>query len=59
MISKITEIAGIKGILEMAIEVKNIEFKLKPIKLEDREAHIRKVAPEMDYLAQVFDTMNE
>ena len=59
ILKSIIEIAGIKGILEMTIEVKNIEFKLKPIKLEDREAHIRKVAPEMDYLAQVFDTMNE
>ena len=59
ILKSITEIAGIKGILEMAIEVRNIEFKLKPIKLEDREAHIRKVAPEMDYLVKVFDTMNE
>ena len=59
ILKSITEIAGIKGILEMAIEVRNIEFKLKPIKLEDREAHIRKVAPEMDYLMKVFDTMNE
>ena len=59
ILKSIVEIAGIKGILEMTIEVKDIEFKLKPVKLEDREAHILKLAPEMGYLAQLFDTMNE
>ena len=59
ILKSMVEIAGIKGILEVTIEVKDIEFKLKPVKLEDREAHILKVAPEMGYLAQVFDTMNE
>ena len=59
ILKSMVEIAGIKGILEMTIEVKDIEFKLKPVKLEDREAHILKIAPEIGYLAQVFDTMNE
>ena len=59
ILKTITEIAGIKGILEMVIEVKEIEFKLKPVKLDDRERHIHKVAPEMGYLAQLFDTINE
>ena len=59
ILKSMVEIAGINGILEMTIEVKDIEFKLKPVKLEDREAHILKLAPEMGYLAQLFDTMNE
>ena len=59
ILKTITEMAGIKGILEMVIEVKEIEFKLKPVKLDDRERHIHKVAPEMSYLAQLFDTINE
>ena len=28
---------------------------LKPIKLEDRVAHIRKVMPEFDYMRTAFD----
>ena len=47
--------AGIKGSLDMFIEIKEIDFKLKPIKLEDRVAHIRKVVPEFDYLQKSLD----
>ena len=51
----IAEVANIKGSLDMKIEIKEIDFKLKPIKLEDRVAHIRKVMPEFDYMQKALD----
>ena len=51
----IAEVAKIKGSIDMKIEIKNIDFKLKPIKLEDRVAHIRKVMPEFDYFQKSLD----
>jgi DNA polymerase-3 subunit gamma/tau len=51
----IAEVAKIKGALDMNIEIKEIDFKLKPIKLEDRVAHIRKVMPEFDYMQKALD----
>jgi DNA polymerase-3 subunit gamma/tau len=51
----IAEIAKIKGSLDMKIEIKEIDFKLKPIKLEDRVSHIRKVMPEFDYFQKSLD----
>ena len=47
--------AGVKGSLDMHIEIKEMDFKLKPIKLEDRVGHIRKVTPEFDYMQKTFD----
>ena len=55
ILKNISEMAGIKGSLDMFIEIKEIDFKLKPIKLEDRVAHIRKVVPEFDYLQKSLD----
>ena len=55
ILKAISEMAGIKGFLDMKIEIKEIDFKLKPIKLEDRVAHIRKVMPEFDYMRTAFD----
>jgi hypothetical protein len=54
-LKSIAEIAGVNGALDMKIEIKEMDFKLKPIKLEDRVAHIRKVMPEFDYMQKVFD----
>ena len=51
----IAEEAKIKGSLDMKIEIKEIDFKLKPIKLEDRVAHIRKVMPEFEYMQKALD----
>ena len=51
----IAEVANIKGSLDMKIEIKEIDFKLKPIKLEDRVAHIRKVMPEFEYMQKALD----
>jgi hypothetical protein len=51
----IAEMANVKGSLDMKIEIKEIDFKLKPIKLEDRVAHIRKVMPEFDYMQKALD----
>ncbi len=51
----IAAIAGVTGSLDMKIEIKEIDFKLKPIKLEDRVEHIRKVMPEFDYMQKAFD----
>ena len=59
ILKHMSEMAGINGWLDMKIEIKEIDFKLKPIKLEDREAYIQKVAPEFDYMRKVFDLMTE
>ena len=55
ILKKIAEMAEVKGSLDMRIEIKEMDFKLKPIKLEDRVAHIRKVMPEFDYFQKNFD----
>ena len=55
ILTTIAEIAGVKGALDMRIEIKEMDFKLKPIKLEDRVAHIRKVTPEFDYMQKALD----
>ena len=55
ILTSIATIAGVKGSLDMKIEVKEMDFKLKPIKLEDRVEHIRKVTPEFDYMQKAFD----
>jgi hypothetical protein len=55
ILKAIAELAGVKGSLDMKIEIKEMDFKLKPIKLEDRVAHIRKVTPEFDYMQKAFD----
>ena len=51
----IAEVAKVNGPLDMLIEIKDIDFKLKPIKLEDRVEHIRKVMSEFDYMQKAFD----
>ena len=55
ILKAIAELAGVKGSLDMKIEIKEMDFKLKPIKLEDRVAHIRKAMPEFDYMQKTFD----
>ena len=55
ILTTIASLAGVKGSLDMRIEVKEMEFKLKPIKLEDRIVHICKVAPELPYMQKAFD----
>ena len=55
ILKDIAELAGVKGSLDMKIEIKEMDFKLKPIKLEDRGAHIRKAMPEFDYMQKTFD----
>ena len=59
ILTGIAAMAGVKGSLDMKIEIKDIDFKLKPIKLEDREAHIQKVTPEYDYMCKVLELMTE
>jgi hypothetical protein len=55
ILKSIAELAGVNGSLDMFIEIKEMDFKLKPIKLEDRVAHIRKVMPEFDYMQKALD----
>ena len=55
ILKSIAEMADVKGSLDMFIEIKEMNFKLKPIKLEDRVAHIRKVMPEFDYMQKALD----
>ena len=55
ILKNMAEMAGVKGALEMKVEIKEMDFKLKPIKLEDRIAHINKVAPQLAYLQKSFD----
>ena len=59
ILTGIAAMAGVKGSLDMKIEIKEIDFKLKPIKLEDREAHIQKVTPEYDYMCKMLELMTE
>ena len=55
ILKAIAEMAKVNGSLDMKIEIKEMDFKLKPIKLEDRVDHIRKVLPEFDYMQKIFD----
>jgi hypothetical protein len=55
ILKSIAEMAGVNGTLDMKIEIKEMDFKLKPIKLEDRVDHIRKALPEFDYMQKVLD----
>ena len=55
ILTAMAEIAGVKGSLDMHIDVREMEFKLKPIKLEDRVAHIQKVMPELVYMQKALD----
>ena len=55
ILKSIAEMAEVKGSLDMFIEIKEMDFKLKPIKLEDRVAHIRTVMPEFDYMQKALD----
>ena len=55
ILTTMAQMAGVNGALDMHIEIKEMDFKLKPIKLEDRVAHIRKVMPEFDYMQKAFD----
>ena len=59
ILKSISEEAGIKGYLDMHIEIKDIDFKLKPLKVEDREAYMQKLIPDYGYLQQMFDTIAE
>ena len=55
ILTTIAEVAGVKGSLDMRIEIKEMDFKLKPIKLEDRIEHICKVSPELAYMQKALD----
>ena len=55
ILKAISEMSKVSGALDMKIEIKEIDFKLKPIKLEDRVDHIRKVMPEFEYMQKIFD----
>ena len=55
ILTTMAQMAGVNGSLDMHIEIKEMDFKLKPIKLEDRVAHIRKVMPEFDYMQKALD----
>ena len=55
ILKRIAEMSGVKGALDMHIEIKEMNFKLKPIKLEDRVAHIRKAMSEFDYFQKSLD----
>ena len=55
ILTAMAALAGVKGSLDMRIEVREMEFKLKPIKLEDRIAHIQKVMPELVYMQKALD----
>ncbi len=55
----IAEVAGVKGSLDMHIDVKEIDFKLKPTRIEDREIYMRDNVKDYDYMQSVFDTIAE
>ncbi len=53
----IAQEAKIEGSLEMVIEIKEVEYKLKPVKLEDRVEHMYKIVPELGYLQKSLDVI--
>ncbi len=55
ILKTIADIAGVDGSLDMYIEIKEMHFKLKPIKLEDRVAHMRNAISEFDYMQKKLD----
>ena len=55
----IAEVAGVDGALDMHIEIKDIDFKLKPTRIEDREAYMRDNVKEYSYMQSIFDTVAE
>ena len=55
ILKTVAEVAGINGALEMVIEVKEVEYKLKPVKLEDRIEHMYKAVPELGHLQKSLD----
>ena len=59
ILKSIAEVAKVKGMLEMFIDVKDIDFKLKPLKIEDKEAYMQKLVPDYVYLQKSFDTIAE
>ncbi len=55
LLTKVVAIAGVKGVVELNIEVNETAKSLKPIKLEDRIAHIMKLNPLIAELREALD----
>ncbi|MFI3301940.1 MAG: hypothetical protein SNH35_04285 [Rikenellaceae bacterium] len=55
LLTKVVEIASVKGAVELAIEVNEAEKSIKPIKLEDRIAHIMELNPLIAELKEALD----
>ncbi|MBR2352150.1 MAG: DNA polymerase III subunit gamma/tau [Alistipes sp.] len=51
----IAHLAGISGVLSVDVEVREVELKMRPVKLEDRVHHIVKKAPAFEELRKTFD----
>ena len=52
---RIAQLAGVNGILSVDVEVREVELKMRPVKLEDRVHHIVKRAPAFEELRKTFD----
>ena len=59
ILKAISAVAKVDGMLDMHIDVKDIDFKLKPLKIEDKEAYMQKLVPDYVYLQKSFDTIAE
>ncbi len=55
LLTKIVELVGVKGSLELEIEVNETIKNFKPIKLEDRIAHIMELNPLIAELKEALD----
>ena len=59
ILNTIAQIADVRGTLDMHIDIKDIDFKLKPIKVEDKEAYMRERIAEYDYMQKALDMVAE
>jgi len=59
ILNTIAQIADVRGALDMHIDIKDIDFKLKPIKVEDKEAYMRERIAEYDYMQKALDMVAE
>ncbi len=59
LLTRVVEIAGIRGKIELNIEVNEAIRAARPIRLEDKIAHINKLNPHIEELRKVLDLIVE
>ena len=49
------DVAGIEGIVKLEVILNEVEIKLRPVKLEDRLAHVAGCSPMFDEFVKALD----